>query len=80
MIYIYETLNKEEIVNAIEARKAWITDLKRMLPYADHGAYGQDLARIADYERDIVQLKRALAVASALATKIDTFIDSGEIV
>jgi len=35
-----------------------------MLPYADHGAYGQDLDRIADYERDIVQLERTLAVAN----------------
>jgi hypothetical protein len=64
MIYIYETLNKETIVKAIEARKAWVADLKRMLPYADHGAYGQDLDRIADYERDIVQLERALVTAS----------------
>lgn len=64
MIYIYETLNKETIVEAIEARKAWVADLKRMLPYADHGAYGQDLDRIADYERDIVQLNRMLATAS----------------
>ena len=64
MIYIYETLNKETIVEAIEARKAWVADLKRMLPYADHGAYGQDLDRIADYEREIVQLNRMLATAS----------------
>jgi len=60
MIYIYETLNKEEIVNAIEARKAWVADLKRMLPYADHGAYGQDLARIADYQQEITKLQLAL--------------------
>jgi hypothetical protein len=60
MINIYETLNKEEIVNAIEARKAWVADLKRMLPYADHGAYGQDLARIADYQQEITKLQLAL--------------------
>jgi hypothetical protein len=60
MINIYETLNKEEIVNAIEARKAWVADLKRMLPYADHGAYGQDLTRIADYQQEITKLQLAL--------------------
>ena len=64
MIYLNETQSKETIVKAIDARKAWISDLKRMLPYADHGAYGQDLARIADYEHDIVQLKQALAIAN----------------
>ncbi len=60
MIFARETLNKEEIVNAIEARKAWVADLKRMLPYADHGAYGQDLARIADYQHEITKLQLAL--------------------
>jgi hypothetical protein len=64
MIHLNETQSKETIVKAIDARKAWVADLKRMLPYADHGAYGQDLARIADYERDIVQLERTLVTAS----------------
>lgn len=63
MIRIEETLNKETIAEAIEWRKAWIADLKRMLPYADHGAYGQDLERIRDHERDIVQLNRLLEEA-----------------
>ena len=64
MIFLHETQTKETIEKAIESRLAWISDLKRMLPYADHGAYGQDLARIADYEHDIVQLKQALAIAN----------------
>jgi hypothetical protein len=64
MIYREETQSKETIEKAIEVRKARIADLKQMLPYADHGAYGQDLNRIADYEREIAQLKRSLAIAN----------------
>jgi hypothetical protein len=64
MIYKEETQSKETIIKAIEKRKAWVADLKRMLPYADHGAYGQDLDRIADYEREIEKLKRSLAIAN----------------
>jgi hypothetical protein len=64
MIHLNETQSKETIKKAIESRVDSINYLQRMLPYADHGAYGQDLQRIADYEDEIAQLKRALAVAS----------------
>ena len=64
MIYPQETESKETIEKAIESRVARISDIKQMLPYADHGAYGQDLNRIADYEREIAQLKRSLAIAN----------------
>ena len=60
MIFPAETQNKETVQTAIENRKAWIADLKRMLPYADHGAYGQDLDRIRQHQEEIIILKRSL--------------------
>ena len=60
MIFPAETQNKETVQKAIENRKAWVADLKRMLPYADHGAYGQDLDRIRQHEEEIIILKRSL--------------------
>ena len=60
MIFPAETQNKETVQTAIENRKAWIADFKRMLPYADHGAYGQDLERIRQHEEEIIILQRSL--------------------
>ena len=60
MIFPAETQNKETVQKAIENRKAWVADLKRMLPYADYGAYGQDLERIRQNEEEIIILERSL--------------------
>ena len=48
----------------VEARLAGLqaanVKLRTYLPYADHGAYGQDKRRIADNERDIRHLEAKL--------------------
>lgn len=41
----------------VEKLKGRIYDLKKWLPYADHGAYGQDSRKIYDMEQRIKELK-----------------------
>lgn len=64
MIFPEETKTKQAIKDAIESRQRRIASIKEALPYADHGAYGQDKQRIRDYEEEITQLKRSLAIAN----------------
>lgn len=60
MIFPAELQNKETLQSAIESRKSWIANLEERLPYADHGAYGQDLERIREYKAEIISLQRAI--------------------
>lgn len=45
--------NEAEALRMIEHRRNENERLRKYLPYADHGAYGQDKNRIASNERDI---------------------------
>lgn len=57
MITQHDIANLEAINKAIANRRSWIADIREMLPYADHGAYGQDKQRIRWYEDEIRQLE-----------------------
>ena len=52
-----EPTTVESIVERIDALGAENVKLRTYLPYADHGAYGQDKRRIASNERDIRYLE-----------------------
>lgn len=41
----------------IKGLKAAISETQALLPYADHGAYSQDLARISQMEGEVTQLE-----------------------
>ena len=51
-------VTKDEAVERIARLKAEIESLTKYLPYADHGAYGQDRNRIASNQGDINTLKK----------------------
>lgn len=53
-----EDLTNDELFYHIDARLSWIEQLNRLLPYADHGAYGQDLDRISTYRNEIAVLRK----------------------
>lgn len=57
-------------VTDIKARIASCRDqiehLQELLPYADHGAYGQDKARIAHLRNEIAELSLQLNTIEAL--------------
>ena len=55
-----ENLTTSEILDEIAARLSWIESLRKGLPYADHGAYGQDLNTISGYYEEIDALNRKL--------------------
>ena len=57
-VRIIETVDLEAVEEAIRVRVLWRDNLLKYLPYADGGAYTQDKDRIADFERDIVQLQK----------------------
>lgn len=38
----------------------WIKSLRQGLPYADHGAYGQDKARIYELEQELAQVNKQI--------------------
>ena len=52
-----EDLTNDELFYHIDARLSWIEKLRKLLPYADHGAYGQDLDRIRIYQNEIAVLR-----------------------
>ncbi len=56
----FENLTTAEILEAVAARLSWIDNLRKGLPYADHGAYGQDLETIRGYYEEIDALNRRL--------------------
>lgn len=41
----------------IKGLKAAISETQTLLPYADHGAYSQDLARISEMKGEVTQLE-----------------------
>lgn len=55
-----ETMTKTELLEEISNRKCWIESLRKYLPYADHGAYSQDLNTISGYYEEIEALNRRL--------------------
>lgn len=55
-----EELTEDEIVDQVDARLFWISRIQKDLPYADHGAYGQDLERMGKYREEIATLRRFL--------------------
>ena len=56
----FETLTNSEISDEISARLSWIERLRQGLPYADHGAYSQDLNTISGYYEEIAALNGKL--------------------
>lgn len=56
-----EELTNDELVYYIDARLHWIKQLRDLLPYADHGAYGQDVDRINAYSNEIAVLRKHLS-------------------
>ena len=64
-IFTREVESVDTIKQAIASRLAYIKDLEAGLPYADHGAYGQDKDRIREYHNDIRQLNIHLERLSA---------------
>ena len=56
----FETLTNTEISEQISSRLSWIESLRRGLPYADHGAYSQDLNTISGYYEEIAALNGKL--------------------
>lgn len=47
----------EDIDEMIAQKEGQIAGLQRGLPYADHGAYGQDVNKIHGLRHDISELK-----------------------
>ena len=56
-----EDLTKEELQEQIDSRVQWINQITKDLPYADFGAYGQDLQRMSEYKEEIRILKTFLS-------------------
>ncbi len=56
-----EELTKEELQEQIDSRVLWINQINKDLPYADFGAYGQDMQRISEYREEIRILKTFLS-------------------
>lgn len=54
-------MTKQEIEVKIEANSTSIKRIQDSLPWADHGAYGQDLKRIREYQEENAQLRARLA-------------------
>lgn len=50
----------QELKSKIEALQSYKKSIQSNLMYADHGAYGQDKARIYDLEIEISGLERQL--------------------
>lgn len=67
MILAQETLDVNTIKAAIESRRRQIAYIEDGLKYADHGAYGQDTAKIRDLNFEIDHLKRELERAEQAA-------------
>ena len=55
-----ETMTNDELLKEIANREYWIETLRRGLPYADHGAYSQDLNAIRSYNEEIAIINRKL--------------------
>lgn len=55
-----EDHNIQYLKEAIQSRRTWIDNIRDKMPYADHGAYGQDRDRINQYESEIRVLNFAL--------------------
>ncbi len=55
-----DTYSVVELTEAIDARKDWISIIQQWLPYADHGAYGQDMESINRYREEINQIKQCI--------------------
>jgi len=58
MITHSETTDVISTGKAKRWRKQAVVNLREGLPYADHGAYGQDLQRIRDLEDEIKALDK----------------------
>ena len=62
---------EQDIQRAITSARAAIKSLQEGLPYADHGAYGQDRERIRKLRQELSSLKNKEqddALASPMAT------------
>ena len=52
--------NLAEATELLEKLEFSIAKLEKYLPYADHGAYGQDKRRITDNKQMIVRIKQMI--------------------
>ena len=52
--------NLAEAKELLEKLETSIANLENYLPYADHGAYGQDKRRIADNKQMIVRIQQMI--------------------